>query len=133
TPLDVLFLLDATGSMGDEIAQLKTNTDAIATQADALDSNPDVRFAVTVYRDTEDDFVTATYDFTSDVAEFHAALNDIVAGGGGDYPEALDEGLADALAEPAWRDPAGTTQLIFLVADAPPQVTRDVQTPYTDA
>ncbi len=88
---------------------------------------------MTVYRDEGDAFVTANYDFTSDVEQFRAALADVVADGGGDYPEALDEGLADALAKPAWRDPAQAIQLIFIVSDAPPPVGRQVATPYTDS
>ena len=129
-PLDVLFLLDATGSMGDEIDRLKTSIDSIAARVDELAGAPDVRFAMTLYRDDGDAFVTATHDFTSDVAAFRAALAEVVADGGGDYPEALDEGLAEALMLPAWRDPASTVQLVFLVADAPPQVGRQVDQPY---
>ena len=132
-PLDILFLLDATGSMGDEIDRLKTTIDTVASRVAALDPQPDVRFAMTLYRDVEDSFVTANYDFTSDVAEFQAALADVVADGGGDYAEALDEGLADALTQPTWRDPAGAVQLIFVVADAPPQVGRQVEMPYPDS
>ncbi len=132
-PLDVLFLLDATGSMGDEIDRLKQTIDTVAARVASLDPAPDVRFAMTLYRDEGDVFVTANYDFTSDVEQFRAALADVVADGGGDYPEALDEGLADALAKPAWRDPAQAIQLIFIIADAPPQVGRQVATPYTDS
>jgi hypothetical protein len=132
-PLDVLFLLDATGSMGDEIDRLKQTIDIVADRVASLDPAPDVRFAMTLYRDEGDAFVTANYDFTSDVEQFRAALADVVADGGGDYPEALDEGLADALAKPTWRDPAEAIQLIFIVADAPPQVGRQVATPYTDS
>jgi hypothetical protein len=132
-PLDVLFLLDATGSMGDEIDRLKQTIDTVADRVASLDPAPDVRFAMTLYRDEGDAFVTANYDFTSDVEQFRAALADVVADGGGDYPEALDEGLADALAKPTWRDPAEAIQLIFIVADAPPQVGRQVATPYTDS
>jgi hypothetical protein len=132
-PLDVLFLLDATGSMGDEIDRLKQTIDTVADRVASLDPAPDVRFAMTLYRDEGDAFVTANYDFTSDVEQFRAALGDVVADGGGDYPEALDEGLADALAKPTWRDPAEAIQLIFIVADAPPQVGRQVATPYTDS
>jgi hypothetical protein len=128
--LDVLFLLDATGSMSDEIDRLKSSIDSVAARVDALAAAPDVRFGMTLYRDEGDQFVTASYDFTDDVEAFRAALADVVADGGGDYPEALDEGLAEALAEPAWRDPASTIQLVFLVADAPPQVARQVATPY---
>ena len=132
-PIDVLFLLDATGSMGDEIDRLKTSIDSVAARIAALESAPDVRFAMTLYRDEGDSFVTVTHDFTGDVDAFRAALAGVVADGGGDYPEALDEGLAEALAAPAWRDPASTVQLIFLVADAPPQVARQVATPYPAA
>ncbi len=125
--VDVLFLLDATGSMGDEIDQLKTSIDSVAARLSSLDSAPDIRFAMTLYRDVDDTFVTSTYDFTSDVEAFRSALSNVVADGGGDYPEALDEGLAESLAAPAWRDPASTIQLMFLVADAPPQVGRQLQ------
>lgn len=130
-PLDVLFLLDATGSMGDEIDRLKATIDTVAERISGLDPRPDVRFAMTLYRDVGDAFVSSTFDFTNDVATFRAALADVVADGGGDYPEALDEGLAAALAEPGWRDPADAVQLVFVVADAPPQVSRQVETPYT--
>jgi hypothetical protein len=129
-PLDVMFLLDTTGSMGDEIDQLKTTIDGVAARIAALEAAPDVRFGMTVYRDEGDSYVTATHDFTGDVDAFRAALADVVADGGGDYPEALDEGLAGALAAPGWRDPASTVQLVFLVADAPPQVGRQVPVAY---
>jgi hypothetical protein len=128
--IDILFLLDATGSMGDEIDRLKTSIDSVAARIASIDPSPDVRLAMTLYRDEGDAFVTATYDFTSDVDAFRGELAMVVADGGGDYPEALDEGLAEALTAPAWRDPASTIQLVFLVADAPPQVGRQVPVPY---
>ncbi|MGI9644711.1 MAG: VWA domain-containing protein [Ilumatobacteraceae bacterium] len=132
-PLDVLFLLDATGSMGDEIGRLKSTIDVVADRVAALEPAPDVRFAMTLYRDEGDAFVSATYDFTADVAEFQAALSEVVAEGGGDYPEALDEGLAEALAAPSWREPADAVQLVFIVADAPPQIGRQVPVAYPDS
>ena len=125
--LDVLFLLDATGSMGDEIDRLKTSVDSVAARVAALEGSPDVRFAMTVYRDEGDAFLTRTFDFTSDLEAFRAALADVVADGGGDYPEALDEAFAEAVDAPSWRDPASTLQLMFLVADAPPHVERQVK------
>ena len=57
----------------------------------------------------------------------------MVADGGGDYPEALEEGLAEALALPSWHDPTTTIQLVFLVADAPPQIGRQVTTQYPES
>ncbi len=131
--LDVLFLLDATGSMGDEIDRLKVTIDTVAAQVEQFESQPDVRFAMTLYRDEGDTFVTSTFDFTGDVAAFRDALNDVVADGGGDYPEALEEGLASALSEPSWRDPESTVQLVFLIGDAPPRLDRQVPVEYPTA
>ena len=128
--LDVLFLLDATGSMGDEIDRLKATIDQVAARVASLDVRPDVRFAFTLYRDQGDVFVTSTFDFTSDVDAFREALTHVVADGGGDYPESMEEGFAAALSEPSWRDPASTVQLIFLVADAPPHVDRQTAVDY---
>lgn len=131
-PLDIHFVLDATGSMADEIARLRENMTSIAEQIAALPSAPDVRFGMTVYRDEGDLFVTRTFDLTGDLAQFLEALADVRADGGGDYPEALDEALADALEKPAWRR-EGAVELMFVVADAPPQVGRDVALPYTES
>ncbi|MCZ7528679.1 MAG: VWA domain-containing protein [Acidimicrobiia bacterium] len=121
TRLDVLFLIDATGSMGDEIEQLKANMVAVAERIDALPARPDVRFGMTVYRDRGDVFVTRTFDFTGDVATFTTALREVVADGGGDAPESLNQGLHDAIHEPSWRID-DTVSLVFLVADAPPHL-----------
>ncbi len=77
--------------------------------------------------------MTSTFDFTSDVEKFRAAIRDVVADGGGDYAEALDEGFAEALSAPSWRDPATTVQLVFLIADAPPQVARQVDVTYVQS
>ena len=60
-------------------------------------------------------------------------LNQLQANGGGDYPEALDEALADSLAKPAWRPAGSAAQMIFLVADAPGHADREVPRPYTES
>ena len=129
--LDILFLLDATGSMEDEIDQLKATIAEVSQRIDRLPSQADLRLGMTLYRDEGDEFVTATFDFTRDVDAFAEALDRVVADGGGDNPEALDESLAEALAAPSWRPAARAVQLVFLVADAPPQIARGVPTPYT--
>ena len=129
--LDILFLLDATGSMDDEIDQLKATIAEVSQRIDRLPSQADLRLGMTLYRDEGDEFVTATFDFIHDVDVFAEALDRVVADGGGDNPEALDEALAEALAAPSWRPAAQAVQLVFLVADAPPQIVRDVPTPYT--
>ncbi len=126
----MLFLLDATGSMGDEIHQLTATIGTVAERISELPGSPRARFGMTQYRDEGDDFVTSTSDLTDDLPAFQSALSTVVADGGGDYPEALDEGLAAALEEPGWGDPADTLQMVFLIADAPPQVGRQVERAY---
>ena len=50
-PLDLLFLLDATGSMSDEIDQIKSTLLSISSRISDLPSNPDLRFGMVAYRD----------------------------------------------------------------------------------
>lgn len=119
--LDILFLVDSTGSMGDEIDQLKENMISVAERISGLPGSPDLRFGLTTYRDRGDLFTSRTFDFTPDVEAFTQALRQVEADAGGDYPESLNEGLHDALHLPEWRV-EDTVSLLFLVADAPPHL-----------
>jgi hypothetical protein len=119
--LDVLFLLDTTGSMGDELAQLQNNILGISAQIAALPGGIDVRYGLVTYRDRGDSYVTRTYDFTPDVGMFQASLNAESANGGGDEPESLNQALHDAINGVSWRG-EDTVKLAFLVADAPPHL-----------
>jgi len=47
------------------------------------------------------------------------------ASGGGDFPEAVDQAVASAIDDHAWRENA-TARLLFLVLDAPPHHDADV-------
>ena len=120
-PLDILFLVDSTGSMGDEIDRLKENMISVAERISSLPGSPDLRFGLTTYRDRGDLFTSRTFDLTPDVEAFTQALRQVEADGGGDYPESLNEGLHDALHLPEWRV-EDTVSLLFLVADAPPHL-----------
>lgn len=119
--LDVLFLVDATGSMADEIAKIQSTIFDVSARIDALPENPNVRYGMVTYRDRDDSYVTRTYEFTPDVRDFSKNLNTVFADGGGDYPESLNEALHDSLHSVEWRG-EDTVQLIFLIADAPPHL-----------
>lgn len=120
--LDVVFLLDSTGSMSDEIAQLQNNILAISSQVDALSSNNlDVRYGLVTYRDRSDAYISQTTDFLSDVTTFQSILGQVQADGGGDGPESLNLGLHQAIQSLSWRG-GDTVKLVFLVADAPPHL-----------
>lgn len=127
--LDILFLIDATGSMADEINQLKENIRAVSAQISALPAQPNVRFGMVTYRDHGDEYVAQVYDFTPNVEEFANSLQGVYAAGGGDYPEDLNEALSEALHQPEWRVD-GTVSLVFLVADAPPHMDYGQQNHY---
>lgn len=128
--LDLVFLIDATGSMGDEIDKLKASMHAIAAEVARLPARPDVCFGMVAYRDYGDEFLIRSHDFTNDLSSFQTALNRLQANGGGDYPEALNEALHDTVHSLSWRGD-GTTRMVFLVADAPPHL--DYAGPQYDA
>lgn len=120
-PVDIEFVVDATGSMGDEIAALKASLSDISARIDSLPAKPDVRFALTIYRDRVDSFLTRTWNFSSDLSNFQQEIAGVSAAGGGDYPEDVQQGLYDGLHKPDWRGP-GTVKLMFLIGDAPPHL-----------
>jgi hypothetical protein len=119
--LDVLFLLDATGSMQEEIRQLQDNILSISAQIEALPGSPDVRFGLVHYRDRGDMYETQTVDFTGSVRDFQRELDRVSADGGGDTPESMNAALHQAVNGVSWRVD-DTVSIIILVADAPPHL-----------
>jgi hypothetical protein len=119
--LDLAFLVDATGSMGDEIDKLKRSMKAMADQIAQLPSRPDLCLALVAYRDRGDAFFIRGADFSNDLAGFQAALAQLQAAGGGDNPEAMNEALHTAVHRLSWRG-EGTARMVVLVADAPPHL-----------
>jgi hypothetical protein len=129
TQLDLLFLLDSTGSMGDEIDKLKASIADVADQIAVLPGKPDVRYGLVAYRDQGDAYVTRNFDFSYDLGEFQHQLAEVYADGGGDEPEDLNTALHQAIHDLAWR-PDDAVRMIILVADAPPHIDYNWQ-PYS--
>lgn len=126
--LDVCFVIDTTGSMGDEIERIKSTLGAVTDRLQALDVEFDLRYGAVLYRDISDDYVTKSHPFTGDIDAFAAALQQIRAMGGGDGPESLNQGLAEAVGRLSWRE--GAAKVCFLIADAPPHMDYDGDVPY---
>lgn len=116
--LDLALVIDTTGSMGDELDYLKAEIDSIATTVKEMFPNVDQRFALVVYRDAGDLYVSRTFDFTSSLADFRSTLSAQTASGGGDYPEAMHLAMEHAK-NLSWRKD-NTARVMFLVGDAPP-------------
>ncbi|MFV9503142.1 MAG: vWA domain-containing protein [Oscillochloridaceae bacterium umkhey_bin13] len=131
--LDLLFLLDTTGSMGDELTRIQQTIDSIAARIDSFTPRPSIRYGLVAYKDNNDgdEYVTFPVAFSEDLNSFRAALGRLSASGGGDIPEALDEAMYEAMVRMAWRDEP-TVRLTFLVADAGPHVPGPSQFTYLD-
>jgi Mg-chelatase subunit ChlD len=128
--LDLVFLIDATGSMSDEIDKLKATLRSISAEVSRLPSQPDLCFGLVAYRDRGDAFLLRSHDFTADVGDFlRGALHPLQAAGGGDYAEAMNEAFHETVHNLSWRGD-GATRMVVLLADAPPHL--DYGGPYYD-
>lgn len=118
--LDIAFVVDTTGSMVDELAYLQKELESIATTARDTFSSLAIRFALVVYRDDDQEYVTRTFDFTSDVGTFANDLALQQATGGGDFPEAVFDAMK-AMQGLSWRGTdENVARVAFLLADAAP-------------
>ncbi len=129
--LDVVFLIDTTGSMGDEIQRIKDTLSGVTDRLQSLSRESALRYGAVLYRDVGDDYVTKQHAFTADLDAFAGALQEIEANGGGDGPESLNQGLAVAIDRMQWR--ANAAKLVFLIADAPPHMDYAGDVPYGDS
>ncbi|MDF1562380.1 MAG: VWA domain-containing protein [Deltaproteobacteria bacterium] len=118
---DVMLVMDTTGSMSDELSYLQSELENVIARADhQLMQQVDMRLSVNFYRDRGDAYVLRSFPFTRSLAQATASLLEQRAEGGGDYPEAVELALADALEEHRWSASA-RGRLLFLVLDAPPR------------
>src|SRR6266446_1163245 len=128
--VEVAFVLDTTGSMGGLIEGAKRKIWSIATAI--VDSNPDadIRMGLVAYRDIGDDYVTRTFDLTTDIQDLYANLLELKAHGGGDWPESVNEALDVAVNRLHWTPTGDTRRIVFLVGDAPPHMDYAQDTKY---
>ncbi|HEY5938508.1 MAG TPA: vWA domain-containing protein [Kofleriaceae bacterium] len=117
--LDVQLVVDTTGSMGDELSYLQSELISIANQIRERFPQVKPRWSLVLYKDSGDEYVTRPFDFTTDVVQFQKQLAAQSAGGGGDFPEAVIDGLSRGLQQ-QWRSDTGVAKVMFWVADAPP-------------
>jgi hypothetical protein len=130
--LDLAFMIDSTGSMGDESAYVRQEVASIVRRVRAAVPDAEVRVGATFYRDRGDEIPLEQIPFTADVEGFVGLMERVEAGGGGDYPEDMNAGLAAALETLAWRE-GPAVRVLVLIADAPPQPYADFPYTYRDA
>ncbi|CAM4935893.1 unnamed protein product [Rotaria socialis] len=117
--LDLVFVMDCTGSMSSYIESATSNIRSIVEEI-VVSEKSDIRLALVEYRDhppQDHTFVTRVHDFTAKVSEMKGWLQQCQANGGGDAPEAVADGL-HAVLKLSWR--TESTKICILIADAPP-------------
>ena len=115
--LDVVFVVDATGSMDWVIAEVRLRIRDIVESVRSL--VPLARFSIVAYRDYDDpEFVTRIQPLTFSLAKLGRFLDALTAVGGGSWHEAVDAGLERAVNDAGWRP--GARRVVIIIGDAPP-------------
>ena len=118
--LDIVFVVDSTGSMHDEIRTIKEEMVNIIHNVNQGYPRPDVKVGVVTYRDYEDQeqqYLVRSNSLTSNLESSIRFIRNLDAMGGGDYEEAVEAGLNRAINEMNWR--SNSERIIILVGDAP--------------
>lgn len=115
--LDLMLVVDTTGSMSDELTYLQTELESVIDRI-SDSTNADIHLSVNFYRDDGDDYVVRDFGFTKNISIALDHLSDQRARGGGDYPEAVMDALGNGLYKHEWRD--DSEKIMLLVLDAPP-------------
>jgi len=130
-PLDILFILDTTGSMGEEIHRLRATIELIHLNLTSMSTKTEVRFGMVLYKDTGDEYNTLVVPLTDDIGQFSSSLDLVEASGGGDIPENLQAALESSLRDVDWN--TGGIRLGFIITDAPPHLDYNQTYEYGDA
>lgn len=133
--VEVVFVLDTTGSMGGLIQAAKEKIWSIATTMASAQPAPEIKMGLVAYRDRGDAYVTRVVDLSEDLDSMYAALMDFQADGGGDGPESVNQALYNAVHAISWSQDPQAYKVVFLVGDAPPHMDYqdDVKYPHTVA
>ena len=117
--VDIAFVIDATGSMGDELLYLQAEIEDVIKTTQKNFKKLDINLGSVFYRDHNEEYLTVKSEFNSKIKDAVKFIAEQDAQAGGDFPEAVEDGLEVAVNELEWRDNA-RTRIIFLVLDAPP-------------
>jgi Mg-chelatase subunit ChlD len=120
--VEVVFVLDTTGSMSGLIEGAKQKIWSIVNHIADGEPTPDIKVGIVGYRDKGDKYVTKLVDLSDDLDEIFKKLKGFKARGGGDTPESVNQGLYEAVTKVSWSTDDKTLRVIFLVGDCPPHM-----------
>jgi len=117
--VELSFIVDATGSMSDELEFLKSDLADVIQRVE--NDNPALKIYTSsvFYRDEGDDYLTRKSEFSDNVNTTVDFIGNQSAGGGGDFPEAVHSAMKVGIEELEWASEA-KTRIAFLLLDAPP-------------
>ena len=118
--LELMFVVDTTGSMGDELEYLKSEIKDVVDRVKLANPQLDISIALLFYRDKGDEYVTRYFDFTTEIEVQKQNISRQSANGGGDFEEAVHTALTEAAAK-QWSSNS-TARLILHILDAPPHL-----------
>lgn len=116
--LDLVFIVDATGSMDKPLGWLRRDLKEMMRALAVI--SPEPRIGLTFYKDKTDEFLVQSTPLTNKWDVLVEAVKKVTPQGGGDVPEAVLEGLEDAARKHEWRRGAHTKLYTVLIGDAPP-------------
>lgn len=117
--VEIAFMVDATGSMSDELEFLKDDLVSVISKVENQNSDTSFLTGTVFYRDVGDDYVVRHSGFSADVETTLEFIEAQRADGGGDYPEAVHSALNSILGQLQWSENA-KSRLVFMLLDAPP-------------
>lgn len=117
--IDVAFMVDATGSMVDEMKYLQAELKDVLSAVRSQNGNVAINTGAVFYRDQGDEYVTKVSDFTSNNIQTINFVGAQQADNGGDTPEAVHTALGVAINNLKWSTTA-KARILFIVLDAPP-------------
>lgn len=120
--IQLVFCLDVTASMQGLIATAKQKIWSISSSLLQTNPKPELQIGMVFYRDRGDDFITRRIDFTTDIDSVYIKLMEVLAQGGGDAPESVNEALNNAVNDFQWYADTSVYKAIFLVGDCPPHM-----------
>ena len=128
--MQVVFALDATGSMSGLISAAKDKIWSIVSSLTQTQNTPDIEVGLIFYRDRGDDFITKKIQLTDSIDLVYSELMQIEAKGGGDSPESVNQGLNEAVELFNWNKDTTTYKAVFLVGDFEPHMNYNDDVPY---
>ena len=114
--LDVALVIDATDSMQFVADSLKSRLLKLIASLHKM--VPTTRIGIVAYRDKGEEYVTKWVDLSFSTSKLQDFVSNLQAGGGGDWPEAVFDGLEAAVNDLKWRK--NSKRVIVLVAGSPP-------------